>query len=344
MRLCSWSDRRRPSAWMTLWRWSWVSAPLPLPLAARDPLSLVRSSLISGFYSLPLTRVLAPLSSRRARARQKIRRPAGRRPLRAADAIRVPGRQLREQLAVAGLAQLLADGADRGLDHRVAIAPAHQVRAHRVVVLGRRLDQHDTDALRAQLLGLAAEAPPAEAACRGGDPLGGVPRERWVERARRVEADDEVERLVAQDVEVRGRPEAAVDVAPSTDRDRVVEARDGARRGHGVGEVGVRRVLAAEGDAAAGGVVTRDYPEVRVVGPAGGHDAADRVLQRVRRDEAARQPAGEERGGAVLHRRAQAAGDQLPRPGADRRRPLVEAEARAGGAVGGRRRSAVGAP
>src|SRR3954468_17364586 len=151
-----------------LWRWSWVSAPLPLPLAARDPLSLVRSSLISGFYSLPLTRVLAPLSSGRARARQKIRRPAGRRPLRAADAIRVPGRQVREQLAVAGLAQLLADRPDRGLNHRVAVAPAHQVRAHHGVVFARRLDQHHADALCAQLLRLAAEPGAAPAARRGG--------------------------------------------------------------------------------------------------------------------------------------------------------------------------------
>src|SRR3954469_18252884 len=161
-----------------LWRWSCVSAPLPLRPAARDPLSLVRSSLISGFYSLPLTRVLAPLSSRRARARQKIRRPAGPRPLRAVGAIRGRGRQPREQLAVAGLAQLLADGADRGLDHRVAVAPAHQVRAHHGVVLARRLDQYDADALGAELLRLAAEPAATQAARGGGDALRGIPRER----------------------------------------------------------------------------------------------------------------------------------------------------------------------
>src|SRR3954468_1293633 len=216
MRFCPWSDSRRPSAWTTFWRWSGANAPLPSRLAACDPLSLVLSSLISGFYSLPVTRARPALSGADSRsARQHVGRPARRRAVRLPDAVGIPRRQVLEQLAVTRLAQLLSDGANRRLDHRVAVAPAHQIRAHHLEVLGRRLNQHDADALRAQLLRLAAEAAAARAARGGGDPLRRVPRERRMQRARGVEADDEVELLVAEDVEVRGGPEAAVDVAPA---------------------------------------------------------------------------------------------------------------------------------
>src|SRR3954466_265394 len=175
MRFCTWSDMSRPSACTTLCRWSWLSAPLPLRPAARAPLSLVLSSLISGFYSLPVTRVRSPLSSARACAGQKVRRPGRRRTGRTAHAVRVTRREIGEQLAVTGLAQLLADGAYRGLDHRVAVTPAHEVRAHHGEILGGRLDQHDADALRAQLLRLAAEPAAAQAPRRRCDPLGRVP-------------------------------------------------------------------------------------------------------------------------------------------------------------------------
>src|SRR5438045_6523298 len=178
MRFCTWSATRRPSACTALPRWPSVSAPLPLPLAACDPLSLVLPSLISGFYSLPVTRARSRLSSAGAGAGQKLGRPRGRRAARAAHAIRVALREVREQLAVAGFTQLLADGAYRRLDHRVAVAPAHEVRAHHLVVLARRLDEHDAGALRAKLLRLAAQPAAAEAAYGGGDALGGVPRER----------------------------------------------------------------------------------------------------------------------------------------------------------------------
>src|SRR2546423_8533310 len=106
------------------WRWSWVSAPLPLPLAARDPLSLVRSSLISGFYSLPLTRAPPALCGAGAAAGQQVGRPRRGRAVRATHAVRVSGGEVLEQLAVAGLAQLLADRADRRFDHPVPGSPA----------------------------------------------------------------------------------------------------------------------------------------------------------------------------------------------------------------------------
>src|SRR2546423_7658265 len=131
---------------MALWRWSGVSAPLPSAVA-RDPLSLVRSSLISGFYSLALTRALLGLCSGGAAAGQQVGRPRRGRAVRTPHPVGIPLRETLEQLPVAGLAQLLADGADRGLDHRVAVASAHQVRTHELEVLVRRLDQHYADAL-----------------------------------------------------------------------------------------------------------------------------------------------------------------------------------------------------
>src|SRR4051812_4286022 len=124
MRFCTWSERRRPSAWTTFWRWPGVSAPLPSRPAACDPLSLVLSSLISGFYSLPVTRARPALSAPTPLgSRMQVVGQSRRRPVRPPHGIRIPRRQVREQLAVAGLAQLLADGADRGLDHRVAVPP-----------------------------------------------------------------------------------------------------------------------------------------------------------------------------------------------------------------------------
>ena len=84
----------------------------------------------------------------------------------------------------------------------------------------------------------------------------------------RVEADDEVELLVAQQVEVRGRVDAAVDVAAPVDRQRVVDARDRAGGGDGVGEVGLGGAGAAERHAPPGLVVAGDDPEVGVRAPA----------------------------------------------------------------------------
>src|SRR4051812_31071885 len=136
-------------------RWSVLSEPLPL---APCDLPVVRSSLIEGFYSDCGTRVARGLSSGvDALAREEAGRPGRRRAFRAADLVRVALRERLEQLAVARLAQLCAHRSDGRLDHRVAVAPAHQVRAHLVEVLGRGLDQHDPRAVRAQLLRLAAE-------------------------------------------------------------------------------------------------------------------------------------------------------------------------------------------
>src|SRR4051812_29373480 len=132
MRRCTCSERRRPSACTTFARCSSLSEPFPL---ADCDLSLVLPSLIRAFYSLPDTRVPVPLCSGRALAGEQVGRPRRRRAFRAAHLVRVAVREPPEELAVAGLAQLLAHGPDRGLDHRVAVAPAHQVRAHLIEVL-----------------------------------------------------------------------------------------------------------------------------------------------------------------------------------------------------------------
>ena len=96
-----------------------------------------------------------------------------------------------------------------------------------------------------------------------------------MQRGGRVEADHEVELLGAEYVEVRRGPQPAVDVAPAGDRDRLVEPGDRARRRHGVGQVGRRRVVAPERDASSRRIVTRDHPEALVVGPPARHHAPE---------------------------------------------------------------------
>ena len=193
-----------------------------------------------------------------------------------------PCGQVAQQLADARLAQLAADRLDRFRDHLVAVARGHQVGAHHGVVLVGRLDEHDfLPAARSSFASLPSTRPEARrkkcaTRCAGFHAL------RRVERRGRVQADDEVGRLVAQDVEVRGRPDAAVDVAPAADRDRAVEAGDRAGGGDGVADLGGRGVRRARtATRRAGGVVGRDDPEARVVGPDARDGAADRVLDRL---------------------------------------------------------------
>ena len=137
---------------------------------------------------------------------------------------------------------------------------------------------------------------------------------------------------------------AAVDVAAPVDRDRVVEAGNRARRGNRVGEVdvGMGSALAAECDAATGGVVARHHPQTRVRGPAVRDDAAHSALERLGRDDAARQPPAQHRARRVPARVGEALQCELPRPRADRRRRLLEVKDGTGGAVGLRSRPAVG--
>ena len=145
-----------------------------------------------------------------------------------------PAGRSRSSSRDARLAELAPDGLDRRLDHAVAVARRHQVGAHHGVVLVRGLDEDDLRAGGAQHLRLAAEHAAGRAAEEVRDLVRRIPGLRRMERRGRVEADDEVGRLVAEDVEVRGGPHAAVDVALAGDRDRAVEAGDRARGGDGV--------------------------------------------------------------------------------------------------------------
>src|SRR3954451_17152637 len=132
MRACTCSLSMRPSACTTDWRCSFESAPLPLC----DLLCVLRSSAIKGFYSSPPTRAVRPLCSRgRALPGQQVGRPRRGWAVGTPDLVRVAGREVGQQLPVARLAELRANRADRSVDHRVAVAAAHQVRTHLLEVL-----------------------------------------------------------------------------------------------------------------------------------------------------------------------------------------------------------------
>src|SRR3954467_12643847 len=100
----------------------WVSAR---PTAEAKPLALRRSA-ASTSAPLSSSAMVGVLLLRRA-AREQVLGPGRRRAVGAADAVWITGRQIAQQLGHLGLAQLLSDGADRGLDDRVAVASAHQV-------------------------------------------------------------------------------------------------------------------------------------------------------------------------------------------------------------------------
>ena len=163
-----------------------------------------------------------------------------------------------------------------------------------------------------------------------------------MQRRGRVEADHQVEPAVADQVEVRGRVHAAVDVAAPADLDRVVEAGDRAGGGDRVGEVGRPARRRGRTGPGARWRSRRRRPSARVVAPAVGDDAADDLLQRLGGDEAARHPAGEQGGGRVAVRRAQGPQRQPPGARAERRQRPLEPEPRAAGAVGLGRRAAAG--
>ena len=97
-----------------------------------------------------------------------------------------------------------------------------------------------------------------------------------------------------------------------------------------------------KGDPPAGRVVAGDDPEVRVGAPAARDDAADGLLERLRGEDAARDPAGEHGGGRVAPGVGERAKREPPGAGADRRQGALELEAGATGAVGLGGRAPVG--
>jgi hypothetical protein len=96
-----------------------------------------------------------------------------------------------------------------------------------------------------------------------------------VEGGGRVEADHEVEVAVGEEVEVRGRVDAAVHVRVAGDLDGVIEARNGAGSRDRVSDVRDWSVGVTERDALRGGAVARDDPVAGVSGPAARNDPAD---------------------------------------------------------------------
>ena len=179
----------------------------------------------------------------------------------------LPCGQLGQELGDVRRAELRRDRGPGDRDHGVAVAGAHQVAAHRPQVLLQGLHEDRRRAGDAQLLGLAAEPAAGRAPEDERAPFARVDRPERVQGGGRVQADHEVELLGAQQVEVRRRVHAAVDVAAPGDLDRAVEARDRARGGDGVGELRRRRAVAAERDPGAGGVVAGRDPEAGVGRP-----------------------------------------------------------------------------
>ena len=137
-----------------------------------------------------------------------------------------------------------------------------------------------------------------------------------------------------EQVGIRGRVDAAVDVATPGDRLRVVDARDAAGGGDGVGEIGIGGAGAAERHASPGFVIAGDDPEVGVRAPAAGDHAADRVLERRGGEDSTRNPAADHRGGREPARVGERAERQPPGAGTDRRQGPLQLEPGATGAVG----------
>ena len=241
-----------------------------------------------------------------------------------------------------GGAQLPPDRADRCLDHLVPAAPAHQVPAHHLQVFRLRLQQHHLDPGLPEHPCLVAEAATRRRAHERLQAFDRVSNRNFVQRRRGVQADHDVEALGADDVEVRGRVNPPVDVAAAGDRDRVIEARDRARGGHGVGEIRLRRIVTAEDDALAAGIVAGDHPEPRMARPTARHGAPDRVPQRPGRDHPTRKPGAEVHPGRVPERISKGLQSEPPRSRPDRRKRPLETEDRAPAAVGLLGRSALG--
>src|SRR5207245_633419 len=168
--------------------------------------------------------------------------------------VEVGARDARLDLLRDGPAELRGYPCGRGAIHGAVAARATAGPTRDRVAGARGLDEHHLHARRHEPLALAAEAAARGAAKHGRDPLNGVPGVRRVERRGGVQADDDIELLVAQDVQVRGGPQTAVHVAAAPDLDRLVEARDRTGGGHGLGEIGPRGVLAPDRAPAAVGV------------------------------------------------------------------------------------------
>ena len=150
----------------------------------------------------------------------------------------------------------------------------------------------------------------------------------------RVEADHEVEPATGHEVHVRDGADAAVHVAPAADLHRAVEARDRARGRDGVADVRARGAEPAERGAAAGLVVARDRPVVRVLDPVAGHRArVTTSLSESVETNPRRHPAGDHLERRVAQRVRERGEGHPERARADRGQAAMEPEAGARGAI-----------
>ena len=130
-----------------------------------------------------------------------------------------------------GFGVLTCDTEEQGLD-RAGLDPT--------ALIGGRLADFESNARVGRSEYLVAEAPPVGLAAERAKPVAWVEPAHGTSRApallgprrQRVEADDEVGRVLAQQVEVGGGPDAAVDVLAPADRDRLEQPRHGAGRQH----------------------------------------------------------------------------------------------------------------
>jgi hypothetical protein len=195
----------------------------------------------------------------------------------------------------------------------------HHVHAHRIERVAGGLDPDDRRPGRGEGGELALEP----AVDRVAD--AGIDRRREPARGgHRRDGDDEVEPGVAQDVGVRRRVDAAVDVLPPVDHDGGEVAGDGARGGHALGEPGPRGSRPAEDDAPPVVAARRAHPEV--VRPVAGADLVEDARVAAEVDLARRHHRRGEDTGAQRPRPAGDAGEQASRRGAPPAQPEGEAE------------------
>ena len=215
--------------------------------------------------------------------------PAGRRTSRGSPAGSLARRAPR------GVAQVLGHCAHSGFDdlcrRRLSsgCCPSHRGRAPWVGA--GRLDPAARRRLASEPRRRPAACAAPERRARRSSGRADVQRGSWVER------HHELELLVAQRVEIRGRAHAAVDVRAAVDLDAAVEPWDRARRGDRVGESGRWRAGPTERHPPSGRVVDRHRPKVGMRRPIRSARSADGVLQRLGGDDPARQPAREHRRG-----------------------------------------------
>jgi hypothetical protein len=151
-------------------------------------------------------------------------------------------------------------GAQRDVQHGLAAARVHDVGPHRGQVLGARGEHRDPGAAGAQHRSLAQQRPGDQPPHAAFQPLGGPGWPAGHQAGHGREDVDLIQAGLGQGLQRRGRAHAAVHVAAAVDDGRLVPARDGAGRDHGVGERDPRGACPAEHHPVPGAEVHGDDP------------------------------------------------------------------------------------